>query len=122
MKIKDYLNLKNFNDLLKVERKMTFDINIDHLSAVVLGSDEKIKNLDCKYLEIKSLLDRMIRKNDFVSKTSLNATTSNYKPVQCVCPISIDNNESVNAVSKPNVSNILELNKENKSTQNKSVI
>lgn len=119
MSTDDHLNLKSFNHLLQSERKQAFDINIDILSSLVSGCDEKIKNLNCTYLEIKILLDAMIDrfKSDFFLKSTFSSAHSLVsKSIQSGCSFPTENTELFECTSEANESIVNFSNKENNFT------
>jgi hypothetical protein len=119
MSTDDYFNLKSFNHLLQSERKQAFDINIDILSNLVSGCDEKIKNINCTYLEIRILLDAMIDrfKSDFFLKSSFsNAQSLASKSIQSVCSFPTENTDLSECTSEANESIVNFSNKENNFT------
>jgi len=95
-----------------------FDINVDHLSSLVSGSEDKIENLNCTYLEIKTLLDGMIVKNDIILKSFyLNSQSLASKPIQRMRAISRDKSQS----PEVNESIVNFSNKENNFKNNKKL-
>jgi hypothetical protein len=99
-----------------------FDINVDHLSSLVSGSEDKIENLNCTYLEIKTLLDGMIVKNDIILKSFyLNSQSLASKPIQRMCAISRDKSQSPESNNKVNESIVNFSNKENNFKNNKKL-
>lgn len=120
--INDYFNLQGFNNLLQSERKLVFDINVDHLSSLVSGSEDKIENLNCTYLEIKTLLDGMIVKNDIILKSFyLNSQSLASKPIQRMRAISKDKSQSPESNNEVNESIVNFSNKENNFKNNKKL-